>query len=331
MPLSPEQLALRQKGLGGSEIAAVAGIHPYRTKLDVYLEKIGLRELVENRYTEWGYRLENALGLAYADRLKLPPLDAALGSAVLDQPGTLIHRTHPWVLATPDFTLPSGEEPRGLECKVRGVYDSHRWGPDGTDEVPDEVAAQCHWGMLVTGYQRWDVAVLLGGNDFRVYTLRYDPEIAKHLLNLGHAFWFDHVVAEKPPSMDGSKSAQHFVKRLFPMHDDAMKLATPELDELCDQLRKARTAREEAEALEMMYEARVKAQIGVHSGIVGRDYKITWKNTKASEKTNWEMVAKGLLNQLPPDQRKALVSIQTNEVPGSRRFLVNFPGGKDDA
>lgn len=324
MPLSPEQLALRQKGLGGSEIAAVAGIHPYRTKLDVYLEKIGLRELVENRYTEWGNRLEHALGLAYADRLQTGDV------VMLDQPGTIVMKAHPWVLATPDFTLRNDPEPRGLECKVRGVYDSHRWGPDGTDQVPDEVAAQCHWGMLVTGFTRWDVAVLLGGNDFRVYTLHYDPEIAKHLLNLGHAFWFEHVVAEKPPTLDGSKSAQHFVKRLFPMHDDAMLSADPELDAMVDELRQARGRRMAAEAMELMWQARIKAQIGVHSGIMGRDYKITWKNTKGSERVNWEMVARGLLALRPPEEQKALVSIQTNSVPGSRRFLVNFPGEKDD-
>lgn len=331
MTLTKEQLELRKKGLGGSEIAAVAGIHPYLTALDVYLEKIGLKEDLPNRYKEWGDRLESALGLAYADRIKLP-LEPQVGYSVdvLDRPKTLVHPTESWILATPDFILRQEAEPRGLECKVRGAYDAHRWGPDGTDQVPDEVAAQCHWGMMVTGFTRWDIAVLLGGNDFRVYTLRYEADVAKHLRELGRVFWFNHVVTETPPALDGSKSADHFVKKLFPMHDALMIDGTPEHDALCNQLRMARREFKEAEAVYNMWCARVKAAIGEHAGILGRDYKVTWKRSKDGEAINWKALAQGLLQALPPAQQKQLVSIQTNDVPGSRRFLQTFPGEKDD-
>lgn len=320
--LTKEQQELRKKGLGGSEIAAVAGIHPYLTALDVYLEKIGLKEESQNRYQEWGHRLEPVLGAAYADRLR--------GVARLERASTLLHPSEPWILCTPDFILPLENEPRGLECKARGSYDAHRWGPDGTDEVPDEVAAQCHWGMMVTGLGRWDVAVLLGGNDFRVYTLHYDADIAKYLRELGHGFWFGNVVSETPPTLDGSESAQHFVKKLFPTNDAVMIDATELHDQLCQALRVARRTRVKAKEIESMWEARVKAAIGPHAGILGRDYKVTWKKAKDGEKTNWELVAKGLLAVRPIAEQKALVSIQTNDVPGSRRFLVTFPEDDDD-
>ena len=41
MVLSAEQLALRLGGLGGSDVAAVCGVNPYKTALDVYREKVG--------------------------------------------------------------------------------------------------------------------------------------------------------------------------------------------------------------------------------------------------------------------------------------------------
>lgn len=325
MSLTPEQRELRRKGIGASEIAAVAGIHPYLTALDVYLEKIGLKVDEPNRYSHWGNVLEPVIGSEWA---------ALTGRSIV--PGTtMLHSGEPWMIATPDFLAYGDEEQAGLECKSRGLYDAHRWGLSGTDVVPDEVAAQCHWGMMVTGLRRWDVAVLLGGNDFRVYTLRYDEAIAVSLREMGHEFWTKHVLTETPPEItpESAKKAQKFVQRLFPHHDDALIEAGPEHDALCHELKEARASHRQAEAVKLMWEARVKAAIGDHAGILGNGYKVTWKQTKDVRKVDWKAVAAVLLDQLkvtnPGYAAQMLVKFTTEE-PGSRRFLPTFPGEKDD-
>ena len=55
--LTQEQQARRLSGLGASEVPAVLGLDPYRSPLDVYLEKTGVLPPFEgNNFTEWGNR-----------------------------------------------------------------------------------------------------------------------------------------------------------------------------------------------------------------------------------------------------------------------------------
>mgnify|MGYP003353102479 CR=1 FL=1 len=37
---TPEQLEKRRLGIGGSDVAAICGLNPYKTALDVYFEKV---------------------------------------------------------------------------------------------------------------------------------------------------------------------------------------------------------------------------------------------------------------------------------------------------
>ena len=41
---SPEWLAFRKTGLGGSDAAAILGLSPFKTNVEVWEEKVGLRE-----------------------------------------------------------------------------------------------------------------------------------------------------------------------------------------------------------------------------------------------------------------------------------------------
>lgn len=50
----------RDKYIGGSDIPALMGISPYKTRYELLLEKAGLKEIepAENRYTEYGHYIE---------------------------------------------------------------------------------------------------------------------------------------------------------------------------------------------------------------------------------------------------------------------------------
>lgn len=278
--LSPEQLTLRKQGLGASEVAAVLGLDPYRTALDVYLEKIGEAPTFEgNRFTHWGNRLEALIADEYAS---LHP-DVALKTS-----GTQIG-PEPWMLATPDRVVFSGQEPPaagdvwGLECKSRGHFATDLWGESGTDEVPHSVAVQCHWGMVVTGMRRWDVAVLLGGNDYREYTLVYDEAIALEVVARARAFWHDHVLAKVHPPFTGAESDHKFLFRTYPTHTDEMVAATPAIGETLAMLQVVRASLKKYEEEKSQLEAQVKEFIGDRLGIEGPFGKVTWKHMDAVE------------------------------------------------
>src|SRR5690606_6883149 len=64
-----EWLRIRSRGIGGSEIAAIAGVSPWDTPLSVYLRKIGeLPEKEATSATYWGSILEPVVADEYKRR-----------------------------------------------------------------------------------------------------------------------------------------------------------------------------------------------------------------------------------------------------------------------
>ena len=56
MPTNPNVLINRDKYIGGSDISAIMGISPFKTRWEVLQEKAGLleSEFTGNKYTEYG-------------------------------------------------------------------------------------------------------------------------------------------------------------------------------------------------------------------------------------------------------------------------------------
>lgn len=315
--LTAEQMEQRRTGIGASEVPAVLGIDPYRSPLDVFLEKTGALPAFEgNSFTEWGNRLEPVLAAAYADQI---------GEVRLKASDTLTHREHSWALATPDRfvwseSFDSAGLPWLLECKNRGAYANAQFGEPGTDQVPDHIAAQCHWQMFVTNLNRCDVAVLLGGNDFRIYELHRDPAIEGPMVEFVADFWHDNVLKEVHPQPRATDADT--VKRLFPQSDANMLDGEADQYEVCRLLHEAKAELKSLEAEVDGMTAQVKLMIGDHAGLRFPDgSKATWKSTKASRRIDWEAVARaaGASDQL--------IAEHTREVPGYRRFLLSMKEG----
>ena len=312
MSFAAEQHERRRLTLGASEIPAVAGLSPHRSPFDVYLEKRGMAEpFAGNQFTEWGLRLERAICDKYAE---------ANSDLLVRTCQTMTSDAEPWMSATPDRLVrhPSGER-WGLEAKNKSARQAVHWGESGTDQVPHEIAAQCYWGMMVTGLARWDVVALFGGNEWRCYSLRYDAEIAAALLDAGRTFWFEHVVPGVPPDIDGSAAAHRFLAERFRTHSDALLPHTPITESMVRKLRALREQRVELEAAESAIEARLKHTIGEAAGIQGPNWRVTWKAPKPTVVTDY----KGLVQQLAPAPE--VLAQFTHERPNSRRFLVSFP------
>ena len=69
--LTQQQRTDRMSGLGGSDIAAILGVSPYKTAVDVWLEKTG-RAVNDNIGNEnavyWGNVLEDVVAKEYSKR-----------------------------------------------------------------------------------------------------------------------------------------------------------------------------------------------------------------------------------------------------------------------
>lgn len=313
MTLTAEQLEQRKQGIGASEMPALMGVDPYRSAIDVYLEKTGQAPPFDgNQYTYWGNVLEPAIANRYAE----------LNDVEVVECGTLVHPVHPWMMATPDRIVKADPE-RGLECKNRGGYNVNAWGEPGSDEIPDEVAIQGHASMAVTGLRRWDVAVLLGGNQWASYVLEYDKELAESLIEVGRAFWHENVLAGVCPELDGSESSTNYVNKKWSLHGDLLVQAEPEIVVVADELRQVRI---DISSLEIEKEHRqnlIKDAIGESAGIILPDgKKITWKAPKVGEKVDWQAVAKDLAERFVPEEEYVhTVNQHTTTTTPSRRFV----------
>lgn len=233
MQFTLEQLKERQQGLGGSDIAAALGLSPWKTPYELYMEKttedpLSLQTKMKT-YQEWGHRLENIVVLKYQEET---------GYAVI--PGFRCHYlAYPFLYATPDRLVYSrdghGKALRGLEIKTADAFCREKWGAsgivwDGVDinqcPIPYHYYVQVVTYMAVLGMETWDLAVLIGGNDYRVYTFLRNLDNEQMMLNEARHFWDGFVVPRKAPPIDfTSESVQALIAKInVPQEDVEMEL-----------------------------------------------------------------------------------------------------------
>ncbi len=298
-----EWLKARQQVITATDIGAIAGLSPYRGPHDVWLDKMGMApEWKDNPAMDWGRRLEGVVAERYAQ-------DA--GVELLQ--GEFIKRE--WMGGTPDRLVK--DKQLGLEVKTAGLHSAKNWGEDGTDEVPDSYAVQCHWYMALTGFPIWDIAVLIGGQDYRTYRLRRDDRIEKRLIEIGREFHEKHVLAKVAPPIDGSNGAADYLRSIFPKDSSAQILtASPEVDKAARALIQAKARLNEIEAEIQLHENAIKAAIGEASGVRGEGWKVSWKKGKDALKVDWKAVAATY------NAEESVVCKYTTVSPAARRFLL---------
>lgn len=174
----------RRKRICSSDVAAILGVSPYHTALKVWYEKNErLPDEEESEQMLWGTLHEETIAREWARRNR----------SAIQRLGLLQRLDKPWMGATLDrlvlhcpldqtAVLPSRN--CFLEVKHRDKMTASRW----TAGCPDDVHAQVAWAMAVTGYDHGHVAVLLGGNDYRQFVIRRDPQLEADMINAAGAF-----------------------------------------------------------------------------------------------------------------------------------------------
>lgn len=180
-------LQARSTGIGGSDVAAILGLSKWKTPLQVYMEKRGeLAPQPDNDAMRWGRYLEPVVRQAYAD---------ATGYEVRVPTTMLRHPRHDFAVASIDGFV-DGDAGRIFEAKTARTADG--WGEAGSDQVPQAYLLQVQWYMEVTALPVADVAALIGGSDFRIYTVEADRELQQMLLDAAAEFW-QRVQRGEPP------------------------------------------------------------------------------------------------------------------------------------
>ena len=184
----------RQSGIGGSEIAAIVGLSQYRTPTQVWESKVNpVQDEETSQPAYWGTVLEDVVAKEYAlrtgnkvQRLTKQMRHPDFNFAIANIDRAIINPDISGNVRWKDGKLTTD---RILECKTANGFMAKQWGEAGTDSVPDAYLIQCQWYMGVTGASVCDLAVLIGGQDFRIYTILRDDDLINDLLIQGAAFW----------------------------------------------------------------------------------------------------------------------------------------------
>lgn len=212
-PNSPEWHALRESGIGASEIAAVVGLSPFESAFSLWHRKKGNLPGADpsNPLFYWGHALEPLVANRFAE---LHP------EYTVDRTGTWASEEEPWQLANLDRILTDqGGHCCPLEIKTTRYGDN--WGRSGSDEIPVHVRCQVIQQMDVFDDPYAWVAVLIGGNDYREYRIEYDADDATALREAGAAFWESLQTDEEPP-IDASFETYEAVRALHPDIDPTL-------------------------------------------------------------------------------------------------------------
>ena len=288
----------RTKGIGGSDVATVLGLNPYKTPLQLWEEKTCKskgHEASEAAY--WGTQLEDLVAKEFSKRtgMKVQRVNFMLTAGEDGWMRGNIDRA----IVNPDIAgrvsvLKADKAAEcgrllstdiGLECKTANQYLADHWGPSQEDEIaqgqivtehkiPLYYETQVQWYMAVTGLSKFYVAVLIGGNDFRMYEVPRDEDVIQALVSQCENFWKTNVLADVPPAPVNVED----IKKLYARDNGDMAEASTEEAIDIGELRNIKGQIKELQEQEKAVASRLIMAIGERTGLnIAGEKAITYK------------------------------------------------------
>ena len=303
-------LEIRKQGIGSSDAAAAVGLNPYKSQLELWMEKTGRDAGIpkadphdEESPMYWGNVLEPIVAWHYTHRTgnKVRRINA-----VLQHPDPELS----WMMANIDREVIGAEDVQILECKTAGINGARLW----KEGVPEYVQLQVMHQLAVTGKQAADVAVLLGGQKLEIYRIERDEAMITRLIELERRFWH-YVETDTPPPADGSASAEMALRVLFPADTgEVIDLSNNAgLTAAFVELKAVRQSISEKEKREAELKQMLQQAMGDATKAIFTNGAISWK--KAKDSIGFDVVQ--LLKDKPYLQAKYPL-LKT----GSRRFII---------
>lgn len=228
-------LKLRTKGIGGSDVAAALGLSPWRTPVELWQDKRGESEPQPTSDSmHFGTILEDIVAKEFQERtgMKVQRVNYTFADGDDDWMRANIDRA----IVNPDISgnVRAVKDPQAgkpfittdaiLECKTASAFSAALWGDSQEDEIkagkivtehriPLYYETQVQWYMRLTGVPVCYVAVLIGGNDFRMYRIDRNEEAITAIVEKCRVFWFDYVKAGVAPEPMDIDDIRHLYRR----------------------------------------------------------------------------------------------------------------------
>ena len=308
-------LAARRGFIGGSEVAATCGLSPWKTPVDVFLDKTGRapEEQEPSEALRLGNELEDYAARRYTE---------TTGRAVRNY-GYMVTRGH--ALADVDrLIVPDGEKIAAFHEEVRtdGILECKTSGVPWDEEPPlhYQMQGQLYMELLDCSFVDFAVVFLAPRRDFRVYRMERDRKVGAALLARIEEFW-PCVETDTPPPAVNLADA----RALFPnARVDAPVTATAEIVKAVDRLRAIAAQTKELEAEEDALKGTVAEFMGDADTLRlpeadGGAKLCTFKAPKPSLATDWKAVSAACKGVPAFDEA---VAANTKPREAARRFLL---------
>lgn len=189
-----EWLQARKNHIGGSDASACVGMNPYKSNVELWEEKSGLRlpeDISKKEYVIYGTKAEEYLR-------ELFTLDFPAYQVFYDDNNMFLNSDFPWMHASLDGELVDQNGRKGiLEIKTTNLLQSmqkEKW----KDRIPDNYFCQVLHYLAVTGYEFVVLKAQLKsewGGELRITTKHYFierkdvEEDIKYLVDAEKRFW----------------------------------------------------------------------------------------------------------------------------------------------
>ena len=185
--------------LGASEIAAILGLNPYKSSIELYFEKIGAKEVYDfdNVAMFWGRELEAEIAnkWEYWDGSPEALIENFKNKNLIRRCRRLNayvqNKQYPWLFVSLDRVInkqKAAEEvvdEGSLECKTISGFSANMW----EGGIPIMYVAQLQAQLLACDFQYGEIAILKDGRYFEVYPFDRHEDLVTRIANESKAFF----------------------------------------------------------------------------------------------------------------------------------------------
>lgn len=253
MPITEAQRESRKKHLGGSDIPALLGLDPFKNAYDIWLEKTGKLDDMneENDAMRAGRLFEDGLLLFASEEL---------GPIIRNQ-----YRSAPGLPIGSNIDAILADNPLPIEAKLTSAHSKEHWGNPWTDDVPDRVIAQCHAHMICMDKEKPQLCYHPHYDPWKglgLYVIPRNEELVEIISQIATDFWQKHVLADDAPAgqptMDVAARMKRKPEKLVQFDEEAVEYLQKYLA--------AKSARTKLEEMESRLKARVLSILGDAEG-----------------------------------------------------------------
>lgn len=285
----------RSTFLGGSDIAAVMGLSPWMTPLELweYKTRRKVKEADERKKRVYarGHKLEPFIREMTIEKLQ----DMGFEVELVGVNKRYTHPGKPYLACEIDFELVlTGSTMIGdtevnflnthvnVDAKSVTGFARKKWGDVGTDEVPIEYAAQFMFGLGITTRPWCLVAALRSFDDVDLFWVQADYETIGAMTEKAIEFWEEHVLKDVAPDPVNFADVKHLYQKADPM---AEALATDDeaLVQRVYDLKRVKAAISDLKEQEESLQFEITKVIGDKPGLTHAGKPLcTWDNERYS-------------------------------------------------